>query len=164
MATHIDALLGDYESVVRFNIDAIRADNHFSKVFPETASSTSFYFGYIAHEYNMLVYGGILGGMEGIAIEYARNLNAVLNEDFYTCHPDMATYLESYSALDIHVLLRFGRWDDLLALTLPIDDKIMLYRGAMLRAARAVALANKRSWKNFITVMKQPSERSITIR
>ena len=144
MATHIYVLIGDYESVVRLNDDAIRADNKVSKLFPDVTGPNSFYFGYIAHDYHMLVYGCILGGMEATAMKYALLLTDILNEELFTENPDIVTYLESYASLEIHVLVRFGRWDEILNLAFPKDDKVMLYRTAMLRAARALALANMR--------------------
>jgi tetratricopeptide (TPR) repeat protein len=144
MATHIDVLLGDYESVVRYNERAIDSDNKVSHIFPDTNSPTSLYYAYIAHNYHMLIYGATLGGMERKALEYARSLTSVLCEDLFAAHPDCATYLECYAALDIHVLVRFGRWDEIMDLALPRDEKVMLCRSASLRAARALSLANKK--------------------
>uniref|UniRef100_A0A6T7HAL3 Uncharacterized protein n=1 Tax=Attheya septentrionalis TaxID=420275 RepID=A0A6T7HAL3_9STRA len=142
MPTHIDVLVGDYESCVRYNYKAIHADMKVMTTSPDTAGPLSFYFGYIVHNYHMLVYGAILGAMEGKAMETATMLNGYLNERLFMENPDLTAYLESYSALEIHVLVRFGRWHEILKLELPHHPLLMLYRSAMTRYARALAFAN----------------------
>jgi hypothetical protein len=47
MPTHIDVLLGHYDTCVRSNLDAIRADMFAMKISPSTAGRESLYFGYI---------------------------------------------------------------------------------------------------------------------
>lgn len=142
MSTHIDVLVGDYESCVRFNYEAILADHECIKHSPDTAGLQSFYFGYIVHNYHMLVYGAILGGMEAKAMEIAKQLNSHLTEEVFRGNEDLAAYLESYSALDIHVMVRFGRWKEILELEAPSDSRRMLSRSASLLYARALAHAN----------------------
>eukprot|EP00566_Odontella_aurita_P006096 CAMPEP_0113549640 /NCGR_PEP_ID=MMETSP0015_2-20120614/13546_1 /TAXON_ID=2838 /ORGANISM="Odontella" /LENGTH=582 /DNA_ID=CAMNT_0000450373 /DNA_START=494 /DNA_END=2242 /DNA_ORIENTATION=- /assembly_acc=CAM_ASM_000160 len=142
MATHIDVLVGDYDSCVRWNYEAIEADQRVMRSSPDTAGTVSFYFGYIVHNYHMLVYGCILGGMEEKAMDVATNLNGYLFEDVFVEHPELTAYLESYAALDIHVMVRFGRWQKILGVALPRNPQVMLYRSAILRYARALAYAN----------------------
>jgi len=108
MVTHIDVLLGDYESVVRYNSKAIQADQRAMVYSTNTSGVTSFYFAYIAHDFHMLVYGAILGGFEKKGKEYATLLNMFLNEEFFTRYPELVTHLESYSAEDIHGKHNFG--------------------------------------------------------
>lgn len=168
MPTHIDVLVGDYESCVRYNYLAIIADEKMMRISPDTAGTESFYFGYIVHNFHMLVYGAILGGMEAIAMDTAHRLNTHLNEDLFVQNPDLTAYLEAYSALgesavifppylytwqsneplllspstDIHVMVRFGRWKEILDLPFPKYPLLMLYRSASLHFARGLALAN----------------------
>jgi len=142
MATHIDVLVGDYASCVDYNLAGIVADEKIMRISPDTAGSESFYFGYAVHNYHMAVYGCILGGMEKIAIEVANKLNELLNESLFIENPDLSTYLEAYAALDVHVLVRFGRWKEILELPLPKYPLLMLFRTASLHYARGLALAN----------------------
>ena len=143
MPSHIDVLMGDYEACVISNETAITADSKLMNISPETAGPTSFYFGYIVHNYHMLVYGCILGGFEKKAREVAQFLNEqYLSEDWLSEHPNVVPYLESYSSMDIHILVRFGRWNEILGLKLPVDEKLMLYRTATIRYARALAYSN----------------------
>lgn len=142
MPTHIDVLIGDYTSCINYNYQAIIADEKLMRISPDTASTDSFYFGYSVHSFHMLVYGAILGGMESIAMDIAHRLNTYLNEDVFVQNPDLTVYLEAYSALDIHIMVRFGRWKEILALPMPKYPLLMLYRSASLHYARGLALAN----------------------
>ena len=142
MPTHIDVLVGDYESCVEYNYQAILADLKIMRRSPDTAGTDSFYFGYVVHSFHMLIYGGILGGMESIAMEKALELNQFLTEDLFIHNPDLAIYLESYAALDIHIMIRFGRWKEILQVPFPRYPLLMLFRSASLHYARGLALAN----------------------
>jgi len=142
MPTHIDVLVGDYESCVEYNCSAILADERIMRTSPDTAGTESFYFGYIVHGFHMLVYGAILGGMESIAMEKAQELNKYLHEDLFVENHDLSAYLESYTALDIHIMVRFGRWKEILQIPFPRYPLLMLFRSASLHHARGLALAN----------------------
>lgn len=141
MATHIDVLVGDYENCYRYNYKAIHADEQSMKFSPQTSGKESFYFGYIVHNYHMAVYGGILGAFEKKSMELADKLSSIVNEEMFGEYPDLVAYLESYSALEIHTMIRFGRWKELLEVEPPKDKKLMLYRTASIKFARSLALA-----------------------
>mmetsp|Transcript_41235 Transcript_41235/g.86560 ORF Transcript_41235/g.86560 Transcript_41235/m.86560 type:complete len:684 (+) Transcript_41235:250-2301(+) len=142
MPTHIDVLVGDYELCVEYNLSAILADEKIMRTSPDTAGSESFYFGYIVHNFHMLVYGAILGGMESIAMQKALELNEYLHEDLFVENHDLTAYLESYAALDIHTMVRFGWWETILQIPFPRYPLLMLFRSASLHYARGLALAN----------------------
>jgi len=143
MATHIDVLVGDYESCVRYNDLAISASTKAMQHNSAMTGTPSFYFGYIVHNYHMLVYGAMLGGMENAAMDCATKLNTVfLTEDMFRNNPKQIAYLESYAALDVHVMVRFGRWNEILNLKICSDTDMMLYRAATIHYARSLALAS----------------------
>lgn len=142
MPTHIDVLVGDYEACVRFNCLAIVADLFSMQSSPDTAGETSFYFGYIVHNYHFAAYGAILGGMEAKAFEIAAELGNHLTEELFTENPNLAAYLESYSSLELHVMVRFGRWNDILQVPMPRNTDIMFFRAATITFSRGLAYAN----------------------
>lgn len=142
MPTHIDVLVGDYEQCVRDNCRAAVADSFSVVSSPDTAGPNSFYFGYIVHNYHFAVYGAILGAMEGKAMEVATELEQYLTEDLFSENPDLTAYLESYSALKLHVMVRFGRWEEILDVKPPRDKKLMFFRSATLAFAKGLAYAN----------------------
>ena len=163
MSTHIDVLMGDYESCVRYNNEAIHADDEAIRHSPLTAGTQSFYFAYIVHDYHMLVYGAILGGMETKAMEIAKKLNETLTEDMFAENENLTVLLEAYAALDIHVMVRFGRWNEILGLQAPRNKHLMLFRSSSLLFARALAHANlgdialaKKEADRFDSLRKDP--------
>lgn len=141
MPSHIDVLLGDYEACVRGNEEAIEADRRMMELSPTTAGVESFYFGYIVHDYHMAVYGALLGGMEAKAASISNELQKLIPETLFREHPECVGYLEAYATLDIAVLVRFGRWSEIMQLPFPNDRKLMLSRTAELLFARALSMA-----------------------
>jgi tetratricopeptide (TPR) repeat protein len=55
----------------------------------------------------------------------------------------MADWLEAFAPLRIHVLVRFGRWDELIAETLPDDVDLYCTTAATIHYGRGVAHAAK---------------------
>lgn len=55
--------------------------------------------------------------------------------------PPMADWLESFISVRIHVLVRFGKWQDLIDLRLPEDQGLYCMTTAMIHYGRTVALA-----------------------
>ena len=55
--------------------------------------------------------------------------------------PPMANYFESYLSFEPHVLVRFGKWHDAIALELPKDQQLYCTLTANIHYARGVAHA-----------------------
>src|SRR4029453_7401841 len=55
--------------------------------------------------------------------------------------PPMADYLEAFVPMRLHVLIRFGMWEDILALPLPADPRLYCTTTAMTHYAQGVAYA-----------------------
>jgi tetratricopeptide (TPR) repeat protein len=79
--------------------------------------------------------------MEKKAMQIANELNGIVNEEMFNEFPDLVAYLESYSALEVHAMIRFGLWKELLELESPKNSKLMLFRAASIKFARALAYA-----------------------
>jgi len=141
MATHIYLLLGDYSSCVKYSIHAIQGDTKIWRSFPQASGFGSSHIAYWAHNFHLLIYGAMMGGMESVATEFASRLNLVLTEENFEKYPMCELYLEGYSVTDVHVLIRFGRWEKILQLQFPRNPVLMLTRAAFLRYAHALAYA-----------------------
>jgi tetratricopeptide (TPR) repeat protein len=135
MPTHIDVLCGDYMNVVLRNEAAIIADRKFLQL----EGADNFYSVYRCHNYHFKIYGAMFLGQPTAALEAAEELNATLPSD--TLRP-MADWFEGFIPMKQHVLIRFGRWQDILAQELPEDQELYCVTLAMMRYARTVALAN----------------------
>lgn len=135
MASHIDLLCGDYQNVVRRNHAAALVD---TKYFND-AGGENFYTIYRIHNLHFEIYGAMFLAQITPALAAADALAATLPDNVVRHLPQL---FEAFVAMKPHVLIRFGRWEDILALTLPDDPELYSYTTAILHYARAVALAN----------------------
>lgn len=139
MPTHLDVLCGDYRRVVTSNSDAIDADERWVT----QTGALNFYTLYRCHNYHFRVYGAMFAGMSKVAIDTAALLEEALPDDLLRVDsPPMADWLEGFLSMRLHVLIRFGRWQDILDLELPEDQELYCVTTAMTRYAKAVAFAN----------------------
>ena len=139
MPTHIDVLCGHYQNVVARNAAAIVADRKFL----ERAGPMNFYSAYRCHNYHFKVYGAMFLGQYAPAMAAAEEMIETLPPDLLkTGSPPMADWLEGFVPIKQHVLIRFGRWQEILEQALPEDPELYCVTTAMMRYTRAVALAS----------------------
>ena len=140
MPSHIDVLCGNYRTSVVSNLAAVQADRRFV----EREGPLNFYSLYRAHDLHFVVYSAMFEGNSKIALEAADELATQLTPELLAIEsPPMADWLEAFVPLRIHVLVRFGRWDELIALPLPADPELYCSTTATIHYGRAVAHASK---------------------
>ncbi|WP_037676665.1 hypothetical protein [Streptomyces griseus] len=138
MPSHLEVLCGDYRGVVADNSRAIAADEKYRA----RAGSMNFYTLYRAHNHHFKIYGAMFLGQCEVALEAAAQLEAALPEELLRVQsPPMADWLEAFLAMRVHVLIRFGRWTDVLELPRPADPELYSVTTAMRHYARGVALS-----------------------
>ncbi|MGC0379366.1 hypothetical protein [Streptomyces sp. SAI-229] len=138
MPSHLEVLCGDYRRVVSDNTAAVAADEKYL----ERAGAMNFYTLYRAHNHHFRIYGAMFAGQSEVALDAAARLEAAVPEELLRVQsPPMADWLEGFLAMRVHVLIRFGRWDDVLALPFPADPELYRVTTAMLHYARGVALS-----------------------
>lgn len=138
MPSHLEVLCGDYRRVVSDNSVAIAADEKFHA----RAGAMNFYTLYRSHNYHFKIYGAMFLGQSETALETAAQLEASIPEELLRVQsPPMADWLEAFLAMRVHVLIRFGRWADILRLPLPVDPELYCMTTAMLHYARGVAFS-----------------------
>jgi tetratricopeptide (TPR) repeat protein len=135
MGTHIDVLCGDYANVVARNSRAIEADRKYLA----RAGAQNFYTVYRCHNYHFKIYGAMFLGQPEPALATAQELIEQLPE---TILRPMADWFEGFVPMRQHVLIRFGRWREIVSQELPADSELYCVTTAMMRYARAVAMAN----------------------
>ncbi|MCC9601906.1 tetratricopeptide repeat protein [Stieleria sp. JC731] len=133
MPSHIDVLLGNYESVVQTNLRAIEID----KEFLERQGGMNFYTFYRIHNYHFVVYGAMFQGQSKIAMKAAEDLVTQVPDQLLRTQTD---FLDAFMPMKFHVLIRFGRWDDILAEPepaefLPMSRSVRHYARALAYAA-----------------------------
>ncbi|KAG8169645.1 hypothetical protein KVR01_000390 [Diaporthe batatas] len=138
MPSHLDVLSGHYKDAVDANSAAIRADERFL----ERGGPMNFYTLYRSHNYHFRIYAAMFSAQSRIALDTVAQLEASLPEALLRVEsPPMANWLEAFVAVRVHVYVRFGRWDDILALPLPADPKLYSFTTAVYLYGRGVALA-----------------------
>jgi len=138
MPTHLDVLTGEYRRVITSNTDAIKADARYV----DHAGVMNFYTLYRCHNLHFRLYGALFLGASAIAFETADLIEQSIPEELLRIQsPPMADWLESFGAMRVHVLIRFGRWKDILDLALPKDHQLYCTTTAMLHYARGIACA-----------------------
>ncbi|MFE0873171.1 hypothetical protein [Streptomyces rochei] len=138
MPSHLEVLCGDYRRVVSDNSAAIAADEKYRA----RAGAMNFYTLYRAHNYHFKIYGAMFLGQYRTALDTAARLEAAVPEELLRVEsPPMADWLEGFLAMRVHVLIRFGRWSDILRLPPPADPDLYRVTTAMFHYARGVALS-----------------------
>ena len=137
MPTHLDMAVGDYRSAIRSNEEAIVADN---KYFARESGS-GLYVAYRVHNICAKLYAALISGQFREAITAADTLEEVVDSKVLSISsPPLADWTESFLGNRAHVLVRFGRWDDILRLQLPTDRALYCATTANILYARAIAL------------------------
>ena len=138
MPTHIDVLCGDYKSTLESNLRAIEVNEKYVA----REGRVGFYALYHAHDRHFAIYGAMFLGRSQVALRVAADLEASLPEELLRIEqPPMADYLEAFVPMRLHVLIRFGLWEDILALPLPGDPGLYCTTTAMTHYAQGVAYA-----------------------
>ena len=138
MPTHLDILCGDYRRAIASNSEAIRADRKFLA----REGSLNFYTLYRSHNYHFRIYAAILSGQSKIALETVAELEESMPEGLLRVEsPPMADWLEGFLSTRIHVLIRFGRWQDIVNIELPRDVELYCMTAAITHYGKGLALA-----------------------
>ncbi|KAG9942000.1 TPR domain protein, partial [Aureobasidium melanogenum] len=138
MPTHLDILCGDYESAAKWNLEAIEADQKFL----DRAGPVNFYTLYRSHDYHFRIYAAMFAGQSKIALESVEGLEKSLPEKLLRVgSPPMADWLEGFLSVRIHAMIRFGMWENILALDLPTDEQLFCVTTAFIFYGRGIAFA-----------------------
>jgi tetratricopeptide (TPR) repeat protein len=115
MPGHIYMRLGRYGDVITANQKAIAADSRYV----DLVGRHGFYTLYRAHNYHFLAYAAMFDGQKKLAMNAARNMVAEVPLELVRAFPD---FLDSFIAVPIHVMVRFGMWKELLEEPAPPED------------------------------------------
>lgn len=138
MPSHIDVLCGNYRDSVVANQSAVRVDRRFV----ERQGPLNFYSLYRAHNLHFVVYSAMFEGNSAVALQAADELAEQLTPELLAIEsPPMADWLEAFVPLRIHVLVRFGRWAELIATPPPEDTELYCTTAATIHYGRGVAHA-----------------------
>jgi tetratricopeptide (TPR) repeat protein len=136
MPTHIDVLCGHYRDVVVYNQKAVVADRKFL----EREGPFNIYSMYRNHDHHFVIYGAMFLGQYTPAIRAAQELIDTTPEELLRVpSPPMADFIEGFIPMKQHVLVRFGKWREIIAQELPKDPELYCTTTAMMLYAKGVA-------------------------
>ncbi len=141
MPSHIDIRTGRWQEAIDTNLKAVAADRRYRKI---AGLPVGFINVYVAHNRHMLAYAAMMTGQRELAMTHIRAMVAELPADFLK---EYALLAEGFAAMPLEVMVRFGRWDEILAEPDQYAD-YMPFTRAFHHAARAVAYAAKGDAEN----------------
>lgn len=138
MPTHIDAAIGDYRRGIDSNEQAIIADD---KYFAMT-DGPIFYQVYRVHYVSAKLYSAMMSGRLQDCLAAASKLEQIITRELLTTKKlNMANWVEAQLGSRAHVLIRFGRWEDILRLELPADQCLYSATTAVIHYAQGIAFS-----------------------
>ena len=142
MPSHIDIRRGRWQKAIVTNAKAVEADKRYRKTIGDRPLGLIPF--YAAHNQHMLAYAALMTGQSKLATQYIREMVKDLPADFLK---ENAPLVESFVALPMEIMVRFGKWDDVLAESDNYPE-YMPFTRAFHHAARAVAFAAKNEPEN----------------
>lgn len=132
MPSHIDVRRGRWDEAIAANTRAMAADHRYQERSPQQ----EFYRLYMAHNHHMRAFAAMMVGRSALALESVREMVAEMPADWLEQN---AVWADGWVAMPIEVLMRFGRWEEVLAepeppVYLPLSRALRHY-------ARGVAFA-----------------------
>jgi tetratricopeptide (TPR) repeat protein len=136
MPSHIDVRLGHWQKAIDANLKAVEADKkHRAKAGP----AKGFLNLYKAHNQHMLAYAAMMCGQSKLATKHIRQMVKDLPEEFLK---EYAAVFEGFAVMPMEVMVRFGKWDEILAEPETYAD-YMPFSKALHSSARTIAFAAK---------------------
>jgi tetratricopeptide (TPR) repeat protein len=136
MPTHIDVLCGNYRDVLVYNEKAIAVDRKYLA----REGAMNVYSLYRTHNHHFAIYGAMFLGQYTPALKAAQELIDTTPEELLRIpSPPMADFIEGYIPMKQHVLVRFGKWREIIDQDLPEDRDLYCSTTAMMLYAKGVA-------------------------
>jgi len=132
MPSHIDVRRGRWQEAIVANTKAMAADDAYRARVPKQ----DFYRIYEAHNHHMRAFAAMMVGQSDLALQSVRDMVAEMPEDWLRQY---ALGADGWVAMPFEVLMRFGRWDELLAEPEPAE--YLPCSRALRHYARGVAFA-----------------------
>ncbi|GMV27276.1 MAG: hypothetical protein AMXMBFR58_33070 [Phycisphaerae bacterium] len=118
MPSHIDVRVGQYAKAADANARATQVDRTYLEQHPEV----NYYYLYVAHNRHFLAYAAMMEARYQTAIAAARDLQHAIPDPILR---KMAPAIEGLVATHYHVMIRFGKWEDILREPLPPEHLLM---------------------------------------
>ena len=148
MPSHIDAWVGQWKEAIDCNIAAVEADDKYVEL---TGNESQFYKFYRMHNHHFVVWCAMFDGQYETALKFARKAvdtlpvgdeNGGVKFMLAGIIPMGAIFLESYVTMPWHVMVRFGKWEEIINEPMYDDKDAFPATIATQHYARGVAYAS----------------------
>ncbi|MFB8829210.1 hypothetical protein ACE0DR_07020 [Azotobacter sp. CWF10] len=135
MPGHIYIRVGRYEDAIKANEHAVHADETYIR--DQNPAFGIYVAGYYPHNYDFLAFAASMIGRSGQALSATQKMAELVPQPMLR-EPGM-TFLQHHQTRQLQMLVRFGRWDEILQAEAPPQD--LPHARALWHYARGRALA-----------------------
>ncbi len=142
MPGHIYVLCGEYEKARIASEKAIRANDAYLAY----ATEPTYYLLGCCHDLHLMMFACMFLGQYGPALQAAEKVRSLVTRDVVSLHdrPKLTQTVEGYHAMKSHVLVRFGRWQEIIDEPPTEEPDLYPLTAAMQLYAKGVAHATLR--------------------
>lgn len=140
MPAHIYMQCGHYYDALEVSYNATAADGKY--IAYANLGRDDRYLSSSCHNFHQLMTAATYLGQYEAALYAANSVQRLLTEDILRTEiPQLARTLEAHYSMKSHVLVRFGKWEEITEEPLPEDNQLYCVTTAMMRYARGIAYA-----------------------
>ena len=159
MPSHIDVRLGNWAQAIVANTKAIEAD----RLYREQSPQQDFYRIYMAHNQHMRAFAAMMSGQSKLAIASINEMAQGIPAEWIK---ENALIADGFAAMPLEVLVRFGRWDEVLAAPeppeyLPISRSLRHCARGIAYAARGDAAKARQEQIAFLAARKLVKDEAV---
>jgi tetratricopeptide (TPR) repeat protein len=145
MPAHIYVLCGMYEEAISASEKAIRADDLY---LAQADAPGSYYLLACGHDLHLMMFACMFTGQLKAALWAADKIRGFATRDIIALpdRPKLTQTIEGYHAMKSHVLVRFGRWREIIDEPMADDPALYVLTTAMQHYAKGVAHATLRDF------------------
>lgn len=139
MPGHIHVLCGDYEKAKLASEKAVRANDKYLSY----ASEPTYYLLGCCHDLHLMMFTCMFLGQYKPALWAADKVRSLVTRDIVSLadRPKFTQTVEGYHAMRSHVLVRFGRWHDIIAEPMIEEPELYVLTSVLQHYAKGVAHA-----------------------
>ncbi|TJV41882.1 MAG: hypothetical protein E5Y02_16530 [Mesorhizobium sp.] len=144
MPGHIHVLCGEYEKAKLASEKAVRAND----LYLAYANEPTYYLLGCCHDLHLMMFTCMLSGQYRPALWAADKVRSLVVRDVVAIQdrPKLTQTVEGYHAMKSHVLVRFGRWQEIIDEPVTAEPGLYVLTAAMQHYAKGVAHATLRQF------------------
>jgi tetratricopeptide (TPR) repeat protein len=146
MPAHVHMLCGEYWKAKAVSEKAIAANDAYLAY----AGTLTPYTTACSHDLLLMMHACMFLGRYQDSIDTADKMHRLITKELLTVkdRPKFSMSLEGYRSMRTHVLVRFGRWQDIIDEAIPDDQELYAVSTAMQHYAKAVAHATLKDFSD----------------